>query len=170
MNRRGSDGCVFWVTVAAGCFATSLPGCKPPPPVPQAPAAANPAATNPAAANSGAANSPPQTASSETTPASAAQDELPAKVVENLEQLIKLTVEYNARAEKITDRQTYIDQSGSLSELELELSSYVEYMESVEATLTPAQQAALDRQYVARAKPLIEAKRQHRMRLLSLVQ
>jgi hypothetical protein len=151
------------------CFVTvlapALPGCKPPPAIQPAAAPQPGAASTPAAGASAPAAPAPSNESQEET-----IDGLPKKVVENVEQVIKLTAEYNARAEKITDRQAYLDQSGSLAELENELSDYVQYMESVESTLTPAQQATLDSKYFSRAKPLIDAKRMHKMRMLALVQ
>ena len=153
-----------WTTELAATVL--LCGCKPPPPTP----AAQPAATASATSNAPEpANTPPATTDSPPA-ATAMVDGLPADVIENYEQLIKLTAEYNARAEKITDRQTYVEQSGSLAELENELSFYVEFMEAAEAKLSAAQRATLDSKYYTRAKPLIDAKRQHKMRLLSLVQ
>ena len=170
LTRNG----VLMVRAAAGglCLAFLL-GCQPPPPVVQpasptttaTPAASQP--TNPEVA--------PTTRSSEPTigdvaAAKANDEQLPAELVEKVEQLIKLTTEYNARAEKITDRQTYLDESGSLAELDNELSDYVQYVESAEPKLTLAQRATLDSKYFSRAKPLIEAKRKHKMRLVSLIQ
>lgn len=165
VSRRPTPYFWFGLCSVAALTAT-LSGCKPPPPtsppnvVTQQPAVAAPAAGGAAPAAA--------------TPAKEPQEELidglPKAVVENVEQVIKLTAEYNLRAEKITDRQTYLDQSASLAELENELSNYVQYMESIEPTLTAAQQATLDSKYFSRAKPLIDAKRQHKMRLLALLQ
>ena len=152
-------------TLAASLVVAPLLGCKPPPPSTQSPSAQAPAATNPAAKNS-----PPATGTPGKQAEGATIDGLPAKLVENVEQVIRLTAEYNARAEKITDRQTYVDQSGSLAELESELSDYGLYIDAVEKTLTAAQQATLDSKYYSKAKPLIDAKRQHKMRLLALLQ
>jgi hypothetical protein len=157
-------------TLAASLVVAPLLGCKPPPPSAQSPSAQPPAAQAPAAANSAGNSSPPATKTPGKQAEGATIDGLPAKVVENVEQVIKLTAEYNARAEKITDRQTYLEQSDSLAALENELSDYVQYMEAVEPTLTATQQATLDSKYFSRAKPLIDAKRQHKMRLLALLQ
>jgi hypothetical protein len=153
---------LIWI---AGITAALATGCKPPPSAP-------PPSAPPATAPSGTAATPVATPEATTAQQATAvnDDGLPAEVIKNYEELIRLTAEYNARAEKITDRQTYSEQSGSLAELENELSNYVQYMESTEATLTAAQRAILDSKYYVRAKPLIDAKRQHKMRLLNLVQ
>jgi hypothetical protein len=147
-------------TLAAGLALTMMLGCKPPAPSSQPPAGASQASTTiPADAKAAVGVAEKLTA-----------DGLPAKLIENVEQVIKLTAEYNARAEKITDRQTYIDQSGSLAELENELSLYGQLVDAAESRLTPAQQATLDSKYFVRAKPLIDAKRQHKERMLGLLQ
>ena len=142
--------------------AALLGGCKPPPAA-QPPAATGASSTTAAPATT-AATSAAQATTTEMV------DGLPAKVIENYEQLIKLTADYNARAEKITDRQAYLEQSGALAEIENELSFYVEYMEATEPTLSAAQRATLDSKYYTKAKPLIDAKRQHKMRLVDLAQ
>jgi hypothetical protein len=155
---------LFWLSaesvVAVSLLAASLAGCKPPPPAARPTVAPNPAV----------ANSPPHAGIAGKEAEGATVDGLPAKLVENVEQVIRLTAEYNARAEKITDRQTYVDQSGSLAKLESELSDYGLYIAAVEKTLTAAQQATLDSKYFSRAKPLIDAKKQHKERMLSLLQ
>lgn len=157
-NLSAMNGSVArWAASCACLLAGLMLGCKPPPP--GAKVQAVPQAAEPSGAP----------AAEKTAPEAAATvDGLPAKLVENVEQLIKLTAEYNARAEKITDRQTYLAQSGSLAELENELSNYVQYVEAIAPTLTSAQQATLDSKHFSRAKPLIDAKRQHKERMLAL--
>lgn len=86
-------------------------GCKPPPTRQSSPLN-GPAVHSDATSN---------TVAAESKPLVGANDVLPAKLVENVEQLIKFTAEYNARAEKIIDRPMYLNQSGSLAELGSEL-------------------------------------------------
>ena len=163
MRRLCSHWFLSRISAAAVILlAVSLAGCKPPPPAVQPAAGPQQPATPPQNPQ------PTATAPSGQQAEEATIDGLPAKVVENVEQVIKLTAEYNARAEKITDRQSYLEQSGSLAELENELSDYVQHMEAIEPTLTAAQRATLDSKYFSRAKPLIDAKRQHKMRLVAL--
>lgn len=146
---------------------------------------AKPATTQPVvvAPQVGQANAPvPPTTSSATSPPSHAQVALsPApssgtgqfspELVQTVEDLIRVTTEYNQLAATIQDRQSYIKRSDELREIEDRLSPLVQEVEIATDRMSPADKAEFDRQYYdTRAKPVIDQKFAHTRRFEAFFQ
>jgi len=99
-----------------------------------------------------------------------APDGIPAELVTKVEELIRLTGEYNALAAQILDVETFKLRRDELSEIENRLSPIVEDVMIAQAKLTSEQSVEFDRTYYdTRAKPLIDAKSAHQRRIHALV-
>jgi len=87
------------------------------------------------------------------------------ELVQTVEDLIRVTSEYNQVAATIQDRQSYIKRSDELREIEDRLSPLVQEVEIATDRLSPADKAEFDRQYYdTRAKPVIDQKFAHTRR------
>lgn len=144
-------------------------GCEPPPkksPADAAPAVSpnvpTPPAGNPTPSDSGA---------NPATPATGNANEIPPMLVEKVNELVRLTKEYNALAAKIQTRDDYVKNLDALSALDQQIEPYVIDLEIDQAKLSPAARAEWDRKYFeGLAKPVVEEKRAHLARFRSLSQ
>lgn len=118
-------------------------------------------------------NAAPAAASSESPQADAAPptpNGISAELVSKVEELIRLTEEYNSVAAQVQDAESFKQHRDTLSAIENQLSPVVEEVMIGQGKLTPQQSAEFDRLYYdTRAKPLIEAKAGHQQRIYSIV-
>jgi hypothetical protein len=151
-------------------------GCEPPPkkaPVDSAPGPA-PAANAPAVSPSTPtppAGVPVPSDSGASAAVPAAADGIPPELIQQVNDLVRLTKEYNAIAATIKTRDDYIKNLDALSALDQQLEPYVIGLEVDQAKLSPAARKEFDQKYYeGLAKPVVEEKRAHTRRFLTLVQ
>jgi hypothetical protein len=125
-----------------------------------APAPAAPTAEAPAAGQGGL---QPQAAAS-------GGEAFPPELVHTVEELIRLTGEYNALAAQVTDIEAFKQHREQLSTMETQLSPLVEDIMIAQSKMTPQQQAEFDRQYYdTRAKPLVDERYRQKQRIDAMV-
>jgi hypothetical protein len=89
----------------------------------------------------------------------------------DVEELIRLTAEYNALAAKVVSPDDFRRHAAELQAIEERLAVCVAAVTFGEANLPPAERQAFDNRYYAtRALPLIEAKRAHQRRFKALLE
>jgi hypothetical protein len=91
--------------------------------------------------------------------------EFSPELIQTVEDLIRLTSEYNQLADTIQNRESYIQKSEELREIEDRLSPLVEEVMIATDKMSPAVKAEFDRQYYdTRAKPAVDQKVAHTRR------
>ena len=115
-------------------------------------------------------NSTPSSHSS-TQPVASKKDPLPSDLVQDVEELIRLTGEYNALAAEVQSPDEYRSRAADLKALERRLALCVTEVTAGEAQLDAGPRQEFDRRYFAtRARPLIEERRKHERRIRALLQ
>jgi hypothetical protein len=103
-------------------------------------------------------------------PATADSSAISPELVQKVNDLIRSNKEYIALAESIKTLDDYKKNADELSRIEQESSSLVEDVMIAEAKLTAAQKAEFtSKYYESLAKPTIDLKKQHTMRMQSLL-
>lgn len=94
---------------------------------------------------------------------------IPPELIKQVEELVRLTKEYNSIAATIQTRDDYVKNLDKLSALDEQLQPYVLGLEVDQAKLSPAARAEFDRKYFeGLAKPVVEEKRGHMRRFPTL--
>jgi hypothetical protein len=168
--------------IAVAAFVTT--GCEPPP-------KATPAGTAPSGAGQGsgapAGNAPAASPNTPTPPAgvptpsdsgaapaagtSAAGDSsgIPPELIKQVNELVRLTKEYNAIAAKVQTLDDYKKHADALNALDEQLQPYVTGVPIEQEKLPPAARAEFERKYYeGLAKPVIEEKFAHTRRFQTL--
>jgi hypothetical protein len=141
-------------------------GCEPPPKTPPSgtPAVSPNVPTPPAGVPT-----PSDSGANPTAPATGTNGGIPPELINKVNELVRLTKEYNAIAAKVQTLDDYKQQQDALNAIDQQLEPYVVDLEIEQAKLSPTARAEFDRKYFeGLAKPIVAEKKAHTDRFLSL--
>jgi len=151
-----------------GLVGIALSGCTDAPPPPPAAAPALPTLPGAAPANSPAAT---PASNAPAIPAVGAGGSISPELEGKVNELVRLTKQYNELAASIQDRATYLQKSQELAALQENIEPLVIEIEVAQSKMPPATRAEFERKYFeGLAKPVVDESRRQKARLGALLQ